>query len=85
MSETLAVAQEQVRAVGDELTKLRLILDEIRSSLPEPPREDDEEETKDAATGLRGVIECVLHDQLEPAIRDLQAAAAFGPKAKERS
>lgn len=78
MSEALAVAREQVQAVADELNKIRLILEGIRSTLPQPPREDDEE-PKEAAIQLRAVIECTLHDQIEPAIRDLLAAASvFG-------
>ena len=33
------------------------------------------EEEMDVATELRSTIECVLHDCLQPAIRDLSAAA----------
>jgi hypothetical protein len=76
-------AQDQLRAVADELATIRVVLKGIRSSLPEPPREedlDDEEEPHDWSAALRSVIDCVLTDSIEPAIRDLQAATSFcGP------
>ena len=31
----------------------------------------------DVATEVRSVIECVLNDSIEPAIRDLAAAASY--------
>jgi hypothetical protein len=40
------------------------------------------EEEMDFPTEVRSVIECVLNDNLRPAIRDLAVAASFQPKKK---
>jgi hypothetical protein len=37
----------------------------------------------DIATELRSAIECVIPDQLEPAIRTLREAADYHPKEKD--
>ena len=42
---------------------------------PEEAAADADEETADVATQVRSIIECVLDDSLQPAIRDLRAAA----------
>lgn len=87
MTTAEAVAQEQLRAVVEELGSIRLVLKGIRSSLPEPAREEhleDEERPPSLAAELRAVIDCVLTDSLEPAIRDLQAAAAVRDRGRER-
>jgi hypothetical protein len=40
------------------------------------------EEEMDVSTEIRSTIECVLKDSMEPAIRDLAAAASYQPKEK---
>jgi hypothetical protein len=42
-----------------------------------------DEEKMDLSTEIRSVIECVLNDSLEPAIRDLEAVAADEPSSGE--
>jgi hypothetical protein len=75
-------ARMQLQALGEGLQGIRAGLREITESLPGPPEGEilEEEEEWDVATELRSIIECVLRDSIEPAIRDLQAAASYRPK-----
>ena len=43
---------------------------------------DAGDEEPDVATEVRAIIECVLADQIDPAVRDLGAAAEY--RVKER-
>lgn len=58
----------RVRAAVEGLEKVRTELQEIAAGLPEEGGEPDGE------VSLRSVIECVLVDSLQPAIRDLRSA-----------
>lgn len=78
MTETGAVAQA-VRAIVVDLEGVRSRLLQIIASLPAPPDETDfPEGTEELGNpaGLRSILECVLADCIEPAIRDLAAATA---------
>ncbi len=70
---TEAEAREQLRDIAAELGAIRVRLLGIHAGLPA-----EAEEERDVVT-VRSVIECVLNDSLEPAIRDLQTAAALQP------
>jgi hypothetical protein len=75
-------AREELRAIARELEEIGGRLDEIHDELPVPPNVTGmllEEEEMDAATEMRSAIECVLQDNLRPAIRDLRAAADYQP------
>jgi len=72
---TEAAAKEQLREIAVELEAIRLRLLSVHRSLPAPPESGEEQ---DDTVTLRPVIECVLSDSLEPAIRDLGKAATAG-------
>jgi hypothetical protein len=79
--------QEQLRSAAAALKKIAARLEGIHAGLPVSPREDVMllgEEDMDFATEVRSVIECVLNDNIQPAIRDLKAAAAYQPSSKSR-
>jgi hypothetical protein len=61
-----ADTRPRVRAAVEELEKVQTLLQEIAASLPEEAGEPDSE------ASLRSVIDCVLVDSLQPAIRDLR-------------
>jgi hypothetical protein len=62
-----ADTRPRVRAAVEGLERVQAELQEIAASLPEEAGEPDGE------VSLRSVIECVLVDSLQPAIRDLRA------------
>ena len=64
MNEAEEAARPRVRAAVEGLEEAQAQLQEVAASLPAP---DDE-------VSLRSVVECVLVDSLQPAIRDLRAA-----------
>ncbi|MFL6234914.1 MAG: hypothetical protein ACJ76N_17400 [Thermoanaerobaculia bacterium] len=67
MNEAEEAARPRVRAAVEGLEEVRAQLQEVAAGLPAP---DDDE------VSLRSVIECVLVDSLQPAIRDLRAVVA---------
>lgn len=73
MTEAEAGIREQLRNIAAELEAIRFRLLGVHAVLPAPARGAGDEEG-DVVT-LRSVIECVLGDSLEPAIRDLRTAA----------
>lgn len=78
-------AQKQVRAIVADLEAIRFRLLGIRASLEVPPMEAVTlvgEMDMDVSTGVRPVIECVVHDYIDSAIRDLRAAADSVPNGK---
>jgi hypothetical protein len=82
MTEAEAAAQAELRSMVLELEALRSRLAEMHDKLPVPPEETAMllgEKEMDVATEVRSVIECVLNDRIEPAIRDLAAAASYRP------
>jgi hypothetical protein len=78
MTPTPASARKELLRIADDLEGLAFRLQGARASLPESIEESfstldiDEMEP---GTHLRAVIDCVLSDRLEPAIRDLREAA----------
>lgn len=81
MSGLEAAARAQLLEIERELGAIRFRLLGVHASLPPAPAElarDMEMEEMDPATQLRAVIEAVLQDRIEPAIRDLQAAGSAG-------
>jgi hypothetical protein len=87
MNQTEIDAQAALRRIAEQLNALRLELLDVRVSLPVPPQETAMllgEEEMDVATEVRSIIECVVNDSIEPAIRDLQAAAAYQLEKKGR-
>lgn len=88
MTQTENAAQAALRKIVEELNAIRSRLRGVHKTLPAPPQdpmlagEEEGEEEMDASTEMRSIIECVLSDSIEPAIRDLQAAAAYKPAGK---
>lgn len=84
-SDLQAVVQKHVLPAVSELKALQGKLRALRESLPAGAGRDEEE--MDAVTELRSVIDCVLVDSIDPAIRDLLAAVAYarkGPGSSDR-
>jgi hypothetical protein len=85
LTEAEAAAQEELRRIGEELDAIRSRLVEIHAKLPVSPEETAMllgEKEMDVSTEVRSIIECVLNDSIQPAIRDLAAAASYRPPAK---
>lgn len=81
MTETETETQEALRDVVEELKGIRSRLQELARALPVSAEEDEMlEEEPDVATEVRSIIECVLADQIGPAVRDLDTAAGYRPK-----
>ena len=79
-----SAVQDEIRtAVVENLKGIREKLRTLQESLPVPP--DRGEDDMDTATELRSVIDCVLVDSIDPAIRDLTAAAAYPRKGRKPS
>jgi hypothetical protein len=81
MTREEAEAQAELRQVVEELKGIRARLRAIAGGLPVSPEELSmpmgEEEDPDVATEVRSIIECVLADQIGPAVRDLGAAVEY--------
>jgi len=83
MTERETAARETLREIAGELDALQARLREVAARLTAPPRPlvdekddmDEKDDAMDVATELRAVIECVLMDRLQPALRDLQRVA----------
>lgn len=76
----IAVLRNGLREVVRELQESRNKLIELRRGVsPSPPErpEDDLDAEPDPLAEMAAVIECGLHDCLEPLIRDLTAAAEY--------
>jgi hypothetical protein len=75
-----ARAQEELRTIAEELKGIETRLRAVHQSVAAPAEAEatqDADDEMDLATEIRTVIDCVLADNLEPAIRDLQAASAL--------
>lgn len=75
-------AQEQLRAIahdlGDIRERLRTVVASLLAERTEKPPEDEEDDVRsDLETEVRSVAECVLADNIRPAIDDLLAAANY--------
>ena len=81
MSISEAVVQAQLRILIAILEMVRDVLPRMLAALPLSAQERDPQADLDAepdvTSELRRVIQCVLADCLEPAIRDLKAAAEY--------
>jgi len=76
-------AQAKLRKAVATMEAVRDRLRRLHADVPASPREEVMllgEAEPDVATEVRSVIECVLADRIEPAIRDLAEAAAYRPK-----
>ena len=74
---TLAEGRRHLRRVLEQMEAIRWQLVGIKLSLTEPPEErvlEDVSDEWDAVTELRTVIECVLDDDLRPALEYLRKA-----------
>jgi hypothetical protein len=77
-------AQAELRRIVEALKKVRSNLRDIAAALPSTLEEAMyAEEDPDVATEVRAVIECVLTDQIGPAVRDLSAAAEYRRKKRD--
>jgi hypothetical protein len=86
MTTAEAAARERLREIAAGLETLRRRLLEVQASLPASPLEHDplrEDDATDPTTEIRSTIGCVLEDRIDPALRDLQAAAAAGRPERE--
>jgi len=87
MTDDEAAAQEELLEAAADLEAVEARLNAIHARLPVSPREDVMllgEEDMDVSTEIRSVIECVKNDSIQPAIRDLKAAAAYRPSSRKR-
>lgn len=75
---TAAQAQLAIGAAVEHLVGVADALDLVYKSLPPPEDLNDRQEHRkafDVATEVLATIECVLEDNVRPAIRELQRAA----------
>lgn len=80
-------ARERIRSIVDVIVKAREDLLEVRWGLPQSGRETsrrDLDRDPSPSTEMRTVIDCVLRDALDPAVRDLLGAAGYEPKKTRR-
>lgn len=83
MSETEKATREELSGTLAKLVAIRDHLRAIHDRQPVSPREDVMllgEEDPDFPTEMRSTIECVLHDQIEPAIRGLRDLVGYRAK-----
>jgi hypothetical protein len=80
MTQAEIAAQEEIRQIAKELDAIRRRLLDLHESLHPATLEAvmfAGEEDLDVTTEVRTIIECVVQDSIQPAIRDLEAAAAY--------
>jgi hypothetical protein len=78
-------AQDQLLAIAAYLEAFRLRLMGVRASLPVPATEPAMlvgEMEMDVSTEVRSVVECVVNDFINSAIRDLRSAADYSGDGK---
>ena len=75
--------QESLSPLVAQLRGVQKNLCGMVASLPVPSGQEEADAESDEATEVRAVIECVLRDCIEPAIRDLRAAAGYRAKGPE--
>jgi transcriptional regulator with XRE-family HTH domain len=78
-------ARAALRGIVEALDAIRGRLVELHARLPLPPEETamlTGAMEMDFPTEVRSVIECVLNDSLQPAIRDLAVAATYQARKK---
>jgi hypothetical protein len=86
----MEATRAQLREIVGELAAVKLRLQGVKDSLPQPGAEsaglpDVERDLgkMEVRAEVRTVIECVLHDWIAPAIADLEEAAALFPAAPQ--
>ncbi len=76
-----AAARAQLREIHRDLEAIRYRLVGVHATLPPAPEEVvpllEVEEEMIASTHIRAVIETVLEDKIEPALRDLRDVSAL--------
>lgn len=78
---SVAVMRNELRENARELQKVREQLLELKRQVLHPERTDEERDADpDPLSEMSAVIDCGLHDCLEPFIRDLLAAAEYQAK-----
>ena len=77
-TDTTRVARATLRASALGLQAIHDELERVARGLPAAAELEPDEASADVATELRSVIECVLVDDLRPAIEDLRDAAGYG-------
>jgi hypothetical protein len=83
MTKAEDTAQAELRPIVDRLISIRSELRQLVESLPGALEEEavpSNEDEMDVTTEVRSIIECVLSDSIQPAIRDLRVAAAYRVK-----
>ena len=78
LSPSEAAALIQLGRIVEELEAMRFQLLGVQASVPISPLERDpllETDSMDVATEIRSAIGCVLTDRIDPALRELRAAA----------
>lgn len=86
MTQAETAAQAAIRQIAKELQNIRRRLMDLHESLPATSLEMlmfAGEEELDVTTEVRTIIECVVQDSIQPAIRDLEAAADYHPGKQE--
>jgi hypothetical protein len=81
-------ARGHLHRILDQLESIRWQLLGIQRGLSEPAAEvrlDREDDETDPVTELRSTIECVLNDDIRPALEDLRDALASTSTKKEDS
>jgi hypothetical protein len=71
----VARAQAALEAAADDVQRVVDLLVEVHAGLPEPPDIEDRQEGRkpyDRATDVLATIECVLEDNLRPAVVSLR-------------
>jgi hypothetical protein len=77
-------AQAELRRILEDLKRVRSKLRDIAAALPSTLEEAMyAEEDPDVATEVRSIIECVLTDQIGPAVRDLSAVVEQRRKGRD--
>lgn len=82
MASRVAAAQERIQSIANTINTARVELLQVKKSLPALRREisvEDLDDDPSASTEMRTVIDCVICDSLDPAIRDLLDVAAYRP------
>jgi len=87
MTEAEAVAQAQLDIIVRFLEIARKALRNIDATLSPSPQElskdDHAEGDPDVTSEVRRVVQCVLTDSIDPAIKELTAASTYKPSEPE--
>jgi len=84
---TVESAQLALVIAAHSITSVAELLERVHAGLPEPPDLADRQEGRkpyDQATDILATIECVLEDDLRPAVEALQRSATVSSAELER-